>query len=191
MVDIVGAVLMLLLFSPIFLLVAVLIACDTGFPVLFTQTRIGKDKMPFTIYKFRTMYATVPSDVPTYQVKPRKGLVTPVGKWLRKSKLDELPQLWNILKGDMSLVGPRPALWSETALIDARDRYGINRLKPGLTGLAQVKGLQVHKVKSKVEWDRQYLSEASLSLDLYCLLITPFVLISSLLPFRGRNKRKR
>ncbi|HFH9839379.1 TPA: sugar transferase [Streptococcus suis] len=147
--------------------------------------------MPFTIYKFRTMYTIAPSDVPTYRVKPRKGLVTPVGKWPRKSKLDELPQLWNILKGDMFLVEPRPTLWSETALIDARDRHGVNRLKPGLTGLAQVKGLQVYKVKSKVEWDRQYLSEASLSLDLYCLLITALVLISSLLPFRGRNKRKR
>ncbi|MEG1800470.1 MAG: sugar transferase, partial [Oscillospiraceae bacterium] len=116
----------LIILSPIFLIIAVLIKSDSKGPVFFKQKRVGKNKTYFEILKFRTMYADVPSDIPTHLLADPKSKITKVGSFLRKSSLDELPQVINILKGEMSIVGPRPALWNQYDLIEERDKYGAN-----------------------------------------------------------------
>ncbi len=138
--DVVFSVVSMAVLSPLFLLIAVLIKLDSPGPVIFSQKRYGKDKALFDIYKFRSMRADAPHDVPTNDLRGAGGYITPLGKILRKTSLDELPQLWNILKGDMSLIGPRPALWNQYDLMELRDRYGASGVRPGLSGWAQVNG---------------------------------------------------
>lgn len=130
----------IIIFSPVLLAVAIAIKCDSKGPVLFKQKRIGKDKKHFMIYKFRSMYVDAPADMPTHMLKDPTAMITKVGAFLRKTSLDELPQLFNIFKGEMAIVGPRPALWNQYDLIAERDKYNANSIRPGLTGWAQING---------------------------------------------------
>ncbi len=134
------ALVSLIVLSPVLLLIALAIRLDSKGPVIFKQQRYGKDKRLFDIYKFRTMRVDTPRDVPTNELRGSKSYITRVGKVLRVTSLDELPQLWNILKGDMALIGPRPALWNQYDLMELRDRYGASGVRPGLSGWAQVNG---------------------------------------------------
>jgi O-antigen biosynthesis protein WbqP len=129
-----------ILLSPVFLILAASIKADSRGPVLFCQKRVGIHKTFFQIYKFRTMRTDTPKDMPTHMLKDPEQYITKVGRFLRRTSLDELPQIFNILKGDMAVVGPRPALWNQEDLIAQRDLYGANDVRPGLTGWAQING---------------------------------------------------
>ena len=144
LLDILCSFLGIVLLSPLLLILALLVKCTSKGPVLFRQKRVGKNKKYFEILKFRSMRADTPHDVPTHLLQNAESSITPVGHFLRKTSLDELPQLFNILMGQMSIVGPRPALWNQYDLIAERDRYGANNLTPGLTGWAQVNGRVAH-----------------------------------------------
>ena len=130
----------IIVFGWLFILIAILIKLDSKGPVLFKQKRVGKNKKLFDIYKFRTMYVDTPKDMPTHMLNNSDAFITKVGKFLRKTSLDEFPQFFNILKGDMAVIGPRPALWNQDDLIAERDKYGANDVRPGLTGWAQING---------------------------------------------------
>ena len=155
-IDIVLSFVGLVLLSPLLLIIALLIKLDSKGPVLFKQKRVAKGKAYFSILKFRTMYADVPKDVPTHLLANPDSKITKVGRFLRKSSLDELPQIWNILVGEMSIIGPRPALWNQYDLIAERDKYGANDIRPGLTGLAQVMGRDELPITIKAEYDGKY-----------------------------------
>lgn len=152
--------------SPLLLLIAVWIKVDSRGPVLFRQKRVGKDKEFFSILKFRTMYADTPKDVPTHLLKNPDAMITRSGRFLRRTSLDELPQLFNILCGQMSVIGPRPALWNQDDLIAERDKYGANALVPGLTGYAQVNGRDELPIPVKAELDGFYADHLSFGLDI-------------------------
>ena len=139
-IDVVISGLAIVVLSPVLLLIAIAIKLDSKGPVLFKQKRVGKNKSHFMIYKFRSMYVDAPSDMPTHLLKDPTAMITKVGAFLRKTSLDELPQLFNIFKGEMAIVGPRPALWNQYDLIEERDKYGANNIRPGLTGWAQING---------------------------------------------------
>ena len=136
--------------------IAVLIKMDSPGPVFFQQKRIGKHKQFFSILKFRSMRVDAPHDAPTHQLQNATSYITPIGAFLRKTSLDELPQLINILKGDMAVVGPRPALWNQDDLISERDRYGANDVRPGLTGWAQINGRDELEIAVKSRLDGEY-----------------------------------
>ena len=140
--------------SPLFLGIIVAIKIEDGItaPVFFSQKRIGIHKKHFQLYKFRSMKLDTPHDMPTHLLRNPDQYITKVGRFLRKTSLDELPQLWNIFRGDMALIGPRPALWNQDDLIAERDRYGANDVKPGLTGWAQIHGRDGDSRKSKNGW---------------------------------------
>lgn len=146
----------IILLSPVLLILAVLVKLDSKGPVLFKQKRVGKDKSHFYILKFRTMYADTPRDMPTHMLGNAQSHITRVGKFLRLSSLDELPQLFNIFVGQMSIVGPRPALWNQFDLIEERDKYGVNELVPGLTGYAQINGRDEIPIELKAKLDGWY-----------------------------------
>lgn len=158
--------------SPVFLLIAAAIKADSKGPVFFVQKRVGKDKRLFDMYKFRTMQTNTPHDMPTHMLKNPDAYITRVGKFLRKSSLDELPQLLNIIKGDMAIVGPRPALWNQADLLALRDQYGANRLRPGLTGWAQVNGRDELEIDVKAAFDGEYVRNISLPFDIKCIVET-------------------
>ncbi len=165
-----GAALCLL--SPLLLGISIAIKLDSKGPVIFRQTRVGIHKSHFEIYKFRTMYADTPKDMPTHLLKDPDAMVTRLGKLLRKYSLDELPQLVNILRGDMSIVGPRPALWNQYDLVAERDRYGANDVLPGLTGWAQINGRDELEIPVKARLDGEYVREFGLFMDIRCVLGT-------------------
>jgi O-antigen biosynthesis protein WbqP len=159
----------LLLFLPLMLLLGILALCvklDSPGPVFFRQRRIGRGKREFPILKFRTMYIDAPADTPTHLLKNAASHITRVGKFLRRSSLDELPQIFNILGGEMSFIGPRPALWNQYDLISERDRYSANDAMPGVTGWAQVSGRDELSIPDKAEKDGWYVSHVSLGLDI-------------------------
>lgn len=158
--------------SPVMLVLAIIIKLTSRGPVLFKQRRIGKNKKEFLIYKFRTMRNNAPKDVPTHMLTDANLFITPVGRFMRRTSLDELPQVFNILRGQMSIVGPRPALYNQHDLISLRDRYGINRLRPGLTGWAQINGRDELPIPVKVEYDLYYLRNRSVWLDIKIILKT-------------------
>ncbi len=151
--------------SPVLAVLALWVKCDSPGPVLFRQKRVGKDKTYFQILKFRTMYADTPKDVPTHLLRNPEAMITRSGRVLRKTSLDELPQLFNILAGQMSVVGPRPALWNQEDLIAERDKYGANALMPGLTGWAQVNGRDELPIPVKAQLDGYYARHISFALD--------------------------
>lgn len=155
---------------PLLLLLGLTVRLTSPGPALFAQVRSGRGLKPFRIYKFRTMYTTAPSDTPTHQLSGAQNYITPLGAFLRKTSLDELPQLWNILRGDMALVGPRPPLPTQTDLIAERARYGANDLRPGLTGWAQINGRDSISLLRKMKLDKEYCDNWSLKLDLIILL---------------------
>lgn len=170
--DIIISLAALVVLSPVLLIVAILIKLDSPGPVFFTQKRYGKNKTFFHIYKFRSMRADTPKDVPTDALKGANSFITPLGNVLRKSSLDELPQLWNILKGDMSLIGPRPALWNQDDLMALRDQYGASMIRPGLSGWAQVNGRDAIELEQKARYDGEYASHVSFRFDVKCLWMT-------------------
>ncbi len=147
-------------------IIAAVIKAESKGAVLFKQDRVGKDKKLFKIYKFRTMYTDAPKDVPTHMLNNPDAFITKSGRFLRKTSLDELPQLFNIIKGEMSIVGPRPALYNQYDLIAERDKYGANSITPGLTGLAQVMGRDELPIDVKAAYDGEYVKKMSLLTDL-------------------------
>ena len=169
-------ILLLIIFSPIWLLLMLLISLAVKLsspgPVFFTQKRVGKDCTFFTIYKFRSMYSETPKDIPTHLLQDPETYITPVGRFLRKSSLDELPQIINILKGEITLVGPRPALWNQDDLVAEREKYDANSITPGLTGLAQVKGRDELPIAVKAKYDGEYRANMGLFLDIKILFLT-------------------
>ncbi|MBO4127587.1 sugar transferase [Streptococcus suis] len=158
--------------SPILLLIALAIKLDSKGPVLFKQKRVGKNKKHFMIYKFRSMYVDAPSDMPTHLLKDPTAMITKVGAFLRKTSLDELPQLFNIFKGEMAIVGPRPALWNQYDLIEERDKYRANDIRPGLTGWAQINGRDELEIDEKSKLDGYYVENMGLLLDIKCFFGT-------------------
>lgn len=175
--DIVLAGLGLVVFSPLMLVVAFAIRLDTPGPVLFTQRRSGRGSGEFMLFKFRSMALGTP-DLATHLVEPGQVSVTRVGRFIRRSSLDELPQLWNILIGDMTLVGPRPALYNQYDLIALRRQAGVDALKPGLTGWAQINGRDEIPMERKVAYDREYLERLSLLFDATILVRTALTLFT-------------
>lgn len=161
-----------LVLSPALLLLCIAIKIDSRGPVLFKQKRVGIHKTYFHIYKFRTMRIDTPKDMPTHMLANPDQYITKVGHFLRKSSLDELPQLFNILKGDMSFVGPRPALWNQDDLVAERDKYGANDVLPGLTGWAQINGRDELEIPVKAKLDGEYVKRMSFAFDLRCFLGT-------------------
>lgn len=164
----------LIVLSPVFLGIAVAIKLEDGIkaPVLFSQKRVGIHKTHFQLYKFRSMKLDTPHDKPTHLLDNPDQYITKVGRFLRKSSLDELPQLWNIFRGDMAVVGPRPALWNQYDLIEERDKYGANDVKPGLTGWAQINGRDELEIPVKAKLDGYYVKQFSMALDVKCFLGT-------------------
>lgn len=152
--------------------IALLIFMSDPGPVLFKQKRIGKNKSHFYLYKFRSMKTSTPHDVPTHQLENPEQYLLKIGKVLRKYSLDELPQLFNILKGEMSVVGPRPALWNQFDLMEERDKYGANDVRPGLTGWAQINGRDELEIPVKARLDGEYVEKESFLFDCKCFLLT-------------------
>lgn len=178
-IDICLAFIGLILLSPVFLMIIIAIKLDSKGPILFKQKRVGKDKKLFYIYKFRTMVVDTPSDAPTHLLINPESFITKVGKFLRKTSLDELPQVVNILKGEMSIIGPRPALWNQYDLISERDKYQVNELYPGLTGWAQVNGRDELPIQVKAKLDGHYKRNISFILDCKCFMKTIFSVLKS------------
>ncbi len=168
--DICISAVSLVVFSPLLLLTALLVRLTSPGPAVFTQKRAGRNGKIFTIYKFRTMRRDTPSNLATHLLSNPESFITPIGRFLRKTSLDELPQLFNVLRGDMSLIGPRPALFNQYDLIRLREEAGVNRVRPGLTGWAQVNGRDLLSIPEKVAYDREYVENLSLRFDLKCLL---------------------
>ena len=167
--------------SPLLLALCIAIKLDSPGPVLFRQKRVGKNKVLFDILKFRTMRTDTPHDMPTHMLKNPDAFITKSGHFLRKTSLDELPQLWNIFVGQMSVVGPRPALWNQYDLIEERDKYGANDVTPGLTGWAQVNGRDELEIPVKARLDGEYVQHLGFAMDLKCFLRT----ITSVLGHEG------
>jgi len=162
----------LIILSPLFVILAVVIKLDSRGPVFFRQKRVGKHKKYFYILKFRTMRTETPKDLPTHMLKNPDGFITKTGRFLRKTSLDELPQIINILKGQMSIIGPRPALWNQYDLISERDKYEANDILPGLTGWAQINGRDELPIKDKAKLDGEYVEKMSFKFDCICFFRT-------------------
>ena len=162
----------LCILSPVFLILVAAIKLDSKGPVLFRQKRVGINKTYFNILKFRTMKIDTPKDMPTHLLKDPQQYITKVGGFLRKTSLDELPQIINILKGDMAIVGPRPALWNQYDLIEERDKYGANDILPGLTGWAQINGRDELPIAVKARLDGEYVKRMGFLMDVRCILGT-------------------
>lgn len=158
--------------SWLYLLIIIAIKVDSSGPVLFKQKRVGIHKKSFQILKFRTMRIDAPHDMPTHMLENPDQYITRVGRFLRKTSLDELPQLFNILVGDMAVIGPRPALWNQFDLITERDKYGVNDVRPGLTGWAQIHGRDELEIDEKVKLDVYYAQHISFWLDMKCFFGT-------------------
>ena len=154
--DLVLSFLGLIVLLPVFLILSLAVLIDDPGPVFFRQKRVGRGKRYFQLHKFRSMKRNSPHDVPTHLMENPEQYVTRVGRFLRRSSLDELPQIWDILRGKMSIVGPRPALWNQEDLVAARDRYGANDLCPGLTGWAQINGRDELPIEKKAALDGEY-----------------------------------
>ncbi len=172
--DLILSALAIIVLSPVLAIVAVWIKADSRGPVFFKQKRVGKDKTYFQILKFRTMYVDTPADMPTHLLQNAEAMITKSGRFLRRSSLDELPQLFNIFLGQMSIVGPRPALWNQEDLIAERDKYGANALVPGLTGWAQVNGRDELPIAVKARFDGEYVKMIGLWADIRILFATAF-----------------
>ncbi len=169
----------IIILSPLFLIVIIMIKLDSEGPILFKQKRIKIHKKEFYILKFRTMRIDTPKDTPTHLLKNPDIYITKVGKFLRKTSLDELPQLINIIRGDMAIVGPRPALWNQYDLIKERDKYGANDVPVGLTGWAQINGRDELEIEDKARFDGEYVSSMSLAMDIKCCIGTFINVIKS------------
>jgi O-antigen biosynthesis protein WbqP len=171
-IDFILALAGMIVLSPLFLILVIAIKVDSKGPVLFRQRRVGINKSHFNILKFRTMRIDTPKDIPTHLLDHPEKYITKVGKFLRKTSLDELPQIINILHGDMAIVGPRPALWNQYDLVAERDKYGANNIRPGLTGWAQINGRDELPIDIKARLDGEYVQKMSFGLDVKCFVGT-------------------
>lgn len=169
LLDIVLSLCGIIVLAPVLLLLIVAIKLDSPGPVFFTQKRVGLHKSHFKILKFRTMRIDTPKDTPTHLLENPEKWITKVGKFLRRTSLDELPQIFNIFVGDMSIVGPRPALWNQFDLIAERDKYGANDVMPGLTGWAQINGRDELEIPVKARLDGEYAEKLSFGFDMRCI----------------------
>ncbi|MBM6765048.1 sugar transferase [Faecalicoccus pleomorphus] len=181
LIDFLISLLGFIVLSPLFLILCLLIKITSKGPIFFKQKRVGIHKTYFDILKFRTMKIDTPKDVPTHLLSDPDQYITSVGRFLRKTSLDELPQLINIIKGDMSIVGPRPALWNQYDLIEQRDLYQANDVIPGLTGWAQINGRDELEISVKAKLDGEYVQRMSFLFDCKCFLLT----ITSVLKHEG------
>lgn len=179
LIDIVLSFIALIVLSPAFLILILAIRSDTRGPVLFKQKRIGLHKNHFNILKFRTMRIDTPKDTPTHLLENPNQYITKMGIFLRKTSLDELPQIWNIFVGQMSIIGPRPALWNQFDLIAERDKYGANEVPPGLTGWAQINGRDELPIEVKAKLDGEYVEKISLWMDVKCFFGTIVSVVKS------------
>lgn len=170
--DIFLSFLGLIILLPVFIIISIAIKLDSKGPVFFKQRRVGIHKTYFDMLKFRTMRVDAPKDTPTHLLENPEQWITRVGKFLRKTSLDELPQIINILKGEMSIIGPRPALWNQYDLIAERDKYGANDIRPGLTGWAQINGRDELSVEEKAKLDGEYVEKIGFLMDLKCFFKT-------------------
>ena len=177
--DIIISVLALVILSPIFLAIIIAIKANSKGPILFKQKRVGIHKTHFYILKFRTMRIDTPKDVPTHLLENPEQWITSVGRFLRKTSLDELPQIINIIKGDMSIIGPRPALWNQFDLIEERDKYGANDVPVGLTGWAQIHGRDELPIVEKARLDGEYVKNIGFIMDLKCFFGTIISVLKS------------
>lgn len=178
-IDFMLSLLGLIILSPIFLVLFIAIKLDTPGPIFFKQKRVGINKSHFYILKFRTMRIDTPKDTPTHLLSNPDHFITKVGKFLRKTSLDELPQIINILKGEMSIIGPRPALWNQFDLIAERDKYGANDVPVGLTGWAQINGRDELEIEVKAKLDGEYAKKIGPSMDIRCFFGTIFSVLRS------------
>ena len=166
--DVVMSFFGLVLLSPVFLFISVWILIDDPGPIFFTQKRLGKDKQYFKLHKFRSMKMSTPHDKPTHMLENPEQYITKSGKFIRSHSLDELPQIWDIFVGNMSVIGPRPGLWNQDLLTAERDQYGANDIKPGLTGWAQINGRDELEIPEKAKLDGEYAEKIGLKMDLKC-----------------------
>lgn len=181
MIDFTLSLIGLIVLLPIFLIISIIIKITSPGPIFFKQKRVGIHKTYFNILKFRTMRIDTPKDCPTHLLQNPEQYITKIGKFLRKTSLDELPQIINILVGDMSIIGPRPALWNQYDLIEERDKYGANDVMPGLTGWAQINGRDELEIDVKAKLDGAYVNNISFAFDLKCFIGT----ITSVLKSEG------
>ena len=172
LMDIILSLSSIILLIPLFIIIGILIKRDSKGPVIFKQERYGKNKEPFYIYKFRTMRLDAPNNVSTEELKDSKNYITKIGGFLRRTSLDELPQLFNILLGQMTVVGPRPVVLKEKNLIALRDIYGANNIKPGITGWAQINGRDLLSVEEKAKLDGSSVENMGFKMDIKCFFKT-------------------
>lgn len=178
-IDIVLAGLGLVCLSWLYLILIIAVKVDDPGPAFFTQKRVGKNKVLFELHKFRSMKMCTPRDTPTHLLENPEQYITRVGRFLRKSSLDELPQVWDIFVGKMSIIGPRPALWNQYDLIEERDKYGANDVLPGLTGWAQINGRDELEIPVKAQYDGEYVRNMSFRFDFKCFVGTIFSVLKS------------
>lgn len=160
-------------------IVALMIKREDPGPALFKQKRVGKNKEYFNLYKFRSMKMDTPHDTPTHMLKNPEQYILKIGAFIRKTSIDELPQMWNIFKGDMSIIGPRPALWNQYDLVEERDKYGANNVRPGLTGWAQINGRDELEIPEKAKLDGVYVNKQGIVMDLRCFFGTIISVLKS------------
>lgn len=172
LIDLLLSACAIVVLSPVYLLISIAIVADDPGPVFFRQKRVGIHKTHFRILKFRTMKVSTPKDVPTHLLENPEQYITRVGKFLRKTSLDELPQIFQIFTGKMAIIGPRPALWNQFDLIAERDKYGANDVRPGLTGWAQINGRDELPIDVKARFDGEYVQNLSFAFDCKCFFGT-------------------
>lgn len=174
LIDLVLSVCGLIVLSPLLIAIVIAIKLDSKGPVIFKQKRVGKNKTYFNIWKFRTMRTDAPKDMPTHLLASPDAYITKIGKFLRQTSLDELPQILQIVVGKMAIIGPRPALWNQYDLIEERDKYGANDITPGLTGWAQVNGRDELEIPVKAKLDGEYVEKMGFMMDCKCFIMTIF-----------------
>lgn len=172
LIDLLLSACAIVVLSPVYLLICIAILADDPGPVFFRQKRVGIHKTHFWILKFRTMKVSTPKDVPTHLLENPEQYITRVGKFLRRTSLDELPQIFQIFTGKMAIIGPRPALWNQFDLIAERDKYGANDVRPGLTGWAQINGRDELPIDVKARFDGEYARNLSFAFDCKCFFGT-------------------
>lgn len=180
--DILLSLLTIIVFSPLYIVIAIIVKCSSKGPVFFKQERVGKNKKHFKILKFRTMRIDTPKDVPTHMLENPEQYITGIGKFLRKTSLDEIPQAFNIFVGQMSIVGPRPALYNQDDLVAERDKYHANEIIPGLSGWAQCNGRDTLPISEKAKLDGEYVKKFNIWFDIGIIFRTAFQ------AFRGKDE---